>query len=1563
MKNLIYPSYITFTNTFNPANGKLSVSFWVNISSAGRQAFVINDAGGSPSLIVGEDGSGFAQIQRIGSGGTRARAGKIGSGVTTNSLHHIVITDNYTTSTVSSDINVYIDGVLCDTYYGNNAKPTENMSGSFVIGNTSFNGIIGEIAIYNRVLSAEEALSLSKGFSPLFYSNGLKFYAPLVQTSKDLMSGKSGTDSVNIYNSADINIIYPNQKMSNLQSKYTNIQSLINSYFTVTNDLKTNKVTLNATINSSTSVSASLGIVNKMYATIPSSFSVVGALFQAITQLRESKQFLDERNANPSAYANTRTDRFYAPQAVFVEGYDPGLINSVASYTWDFGDGSPTKTGFNCAHVYETPGTYTITQTVLLKSGASTSTTKLVISDTSTSNSVTVLAPTGTTYYVDDALGNDTYNGKAQTYDGVNGPWKTATPAFVNMGPHGSSSFGSYYAGDKILFKRGGTYPINQQISFSHYQANFGYSFGAYGTGDKPIIKWAGSSGGMNVLIAALGVGPFYISFSDLEFDLTNTANGSSIGFYFSDNMIQNILLNRLNIKNTQGNTAIVVEGVTNQQTYGTDWNASGFFIIDCNLYNSYISTFAMCARFAAMNNYYDLAGNHHNYLDMIQRGVITDNIYTRPAFGRTGIRIAGSAQYTKNVYVANNYIGGWVDPINGYPTAGYNDPTSANYDPDHAHNGGGNTYNYSVNYLSPQAPGSQQISDIIYENNITTNFEMASTFGAITGNFIVRNNKFISPSETAGSATPTSGSLCPMVIGWTYDEIPVNGLVLDSNEFNISRYGSNYGAAIRISANQPHRNITISNNIIKVQKPNIGLLSLESETDVSLINSLKLENNTLYSDSSAFIVTSGVDLNAGTYYNDSSFNTKYPNILSGTSYLSRDKTPLPGYACSRYAVKGTSISIDFEQAVDYSTFGLKQVKLWVRVGKTGSWTYSGVSINNPSYDSIKKYYGTFNYNPGSSGEYYFATQVVDNLNVSSATPTLPTSRTYFTSFSSSMGATINSSFSITNNITVTDLMRATPASRFNTSAALKIGFNPTKTIPSQFNVTNNLSVINKLYTTSSPVFNVANNLKITNYLNTVINSTTSVTSNLLPSFKTRINSSFIVSSTLNKTHSARTNISSVFSATNSIKKTNNLYASPNSVFNVTAGLKNSQKLAAAVNLTKTLVNNLLVGKIMRTSVASRFNTTNNLYVSDLAMNSVISNTFNISNNILVKKNLQAAVSSLFSLASSSDPNVIANLYGNINSSHSISNTLNKTNVLHSTSDSYFTVINQQANQKIVDLDPIINTFYAVSANLKVTDLMRSTISSTFDTTAGVIVDNSLNTIISSVFNMSDEAGIDVFSNYDNVYMNSFFTVASSLDYLPAQQYPNSTLYVPELDYFFTIYWNNSNTKTLFRYPKSELAFDESNVPTGSFLQLLFSDASFGSDPFIYTFKEVNYTTFSPKVRSRLKLSFKNKVCFVSDATSGSNIFTLSDYGIQALTQLQNFRNGDPIDLSNIPYPSGNNLTDLIYLYLSVMGNNDLNKLNNLQLMSNFNVPIEMMYETYVMNEIHKKLSDFQYNM
>ncbi len=422
-------------------------------------------------------------------------------------------------------------------------------------------------------------------------------------------------------------------------------------------------------------------------------------------------------------FPGARLTRNFAPLPVLFQGWQSSPRENIAEYQWDFGDGSPPFYGFNASHVYEIPGSYTATLTIRDAAGKT----------DSAAITVVVLERDGATYYVDSAIGNDSYDGLSSTADGgLRGPWRTAGKAFSEMA-------GSLYkSGDSILFNRGQTFDLGASGIMPGAWPAWGYMFGAYGSGAKPVIEYSGTDGA--IVIHMMSIGLAHIAFVDLDFRFDDY-NGHKAGTFFfaQGGGTRNILFLRVDALDLYSDLFVIGQ-------YSVNEISSGTFFVDSSIRNTYIDSlrnvtlFAVWgSRFACLNSTFDLSGNHIGYTS-IDKGVIAGNTFSRPAFGRTALRICGfqgdgapwnTELTSNNVQVSDNYFHGWIDP----ETEGT------------AHNGGGTRYNYLLVQLAPNGPWNQIIRDITFERNTITNAESALAIGAAE-NIIVRNNRMISNNE-----------------------------------------------------------------------------------------------------------------------------------------------------------------------------------------------------------------------------------------------------------------------------------------------------------------------------------------------------------------------------------------------------------------------------------------------------------------------------------------------------------------------------------------------------------------------------------------------------------------------------------------------------------------------------------------------------------------------------------------------------------------------------------------------------------------------------------------------
>jgi len=75
------------------------------------------------------------------------------------------------------------------------------------------------------------------------------------------------------------------------------------------------------------------------------------------------------------------TDARLSPNVVYFDGSSSTTPDgsAIVSYTWDFGDGSPTETGQKVSHPYDLPRTYTVRLTIVDATGRTATTTKTVV--------------------------------------------------------------------------------------------------------------------------------------------------------------------------------------------------------------------------------------------------------------------------------------------------------------------------------------------------------------------------------------------------------------------------------------------------------------------------------------------------------------------------------------------------------------------------------------------------------------------------------------------------------------------------------------------------------------------------------------------------------------------------------------------------------------------------------------------------------------------------------------------------------------------------------------------------------------------------------------------------------------------------------------------------------------------------------------------------------------------------------------------------------------------------------------------------------------------------------
>jgi PKD repeat protein len=202
---------------------------------------------------------------------------------------------------------------------------------------------------------------------------------------------------------------------------------------------------------------------------------------------------------SPSASIALQGGNGQAEHSIFVNALSSSLGDGTqlnASYAWNFGDAASAYnnlTGWNASHIYDNPGTYTITLTV---------TNELGLSSTAATQ-VTITPSTRTTIYVNN-YGNDANSGLS-----ANQPIASELRLEQILGSYGNSNV-------SVLFERGQTFNMPYYL----YVEGSNESFGAYGSGAAPVLMKTPGDPGIFYMTASAN----QIVIENLTFDSPNVA-------------------------------------------------------------------------------------------------------------------------------------------------------------------------------------------------------------------------------------------------------------------------------------------------------------------------------------------------------------------------------------------------------------------------------------------------------------------------------------------------------------------------------------------------------------------------------------------------------------------------------------------------------------------------------------------------------------------------------------------------------------------------------------------------------------------------------------------------------------------------------------------------------------------------------------------------------------------------------------------------------------------------------------------------------------------------------
>jgi peptidoglycan hydrolase-like protein with peptidoglycan-binding domain len=336
-----------------------------------------------------------------------------------------------------------------------------------------------------------------------------------------------------------------------------------------------------------------------------------------------------------------------APLAVFFDAAST-TSSSVTSrpfhdieYSWGFGDPSSgtwttgarpgasrnTAKGPEAAHVFETPGTYTVTTSAFDGTNTSSVTNTITVTDPDTqwAGTKTICISTSGTF-------TGCPSGAVQV---------TSSDADASI----ASNIGT--GNVRLLFRRGETFAVSTSIAVTKSGPSM---IGAYGTGAKPLFDAAISSATFNLSSSITPTGVSDWRFQDIAIDGNNLNN--STGFSGAGSF-SNVLFDRVYV--TRIGYGVVLSGsVLNALNASVPYTHAiwdGLYMHDSTIYDLYTSAsgpnaFFGNAKHAAMigNNIdNNTHGEHGIRFQYANRVVIEHNTIQGIAPGKTNLTIRGT--------------------------------------------------------------------------------------------------------------------------------------------------------------------------------------------------------------------------------------------------------------------------------------------------------------------------------------------------------------------------------------------------------------------------------------------------------------------------------------------------------------------------------------------------------------------------------------------------------------------------------------------------------------------------------------------------------------------------------------------------------------------------------------------------------------------------------------------------------------------------------------------------------------------------------------------------------
>lgn len=202
-------------------HSQITVAAWVYPDSTAQYGRHFHQEGGAGFNMNMEFDDGWGWV--VGHGWSTTDGKWSIAKPSTGAWVHIGHTYDWTSTT--NDPIIYQNGVSQTiTERVTPAGSAVNSNTGFWIGSEAgasqfFDGRIAELAIWNRILTADEMAALADGFAPSFFRRGLVFYTPLLgklTNERDSILGTAGSVDAGVTAIAHPRIIYPTDTQSRM---------------------------------------------------------------------------------------------------------------------------------------------------------------------------------------------------------------------------------------------------------------------------------------------------------------------------------------------------------------------------------------------------------------------------------------------------------------------------------------------------------------------------------------------------------------------------------------------------------------------------------------------------------------------------------------------------------------------------------------------------------------------------------------------------------------------------------------------------------------------------------------------------------------------------------------------------------------------------------------------------------------------------------------------------------------------------------------------------------------------------------------------------------------------------------------------------------------------------------------------------------------------------------------------------------------------------------------------------------------------------------------------------